>query len=53
MLVPSCMSCDILAGTRSAPGGLIYEDDCWHVDSVVGPVFWRGFLIINKRGLPV
>jgi diadenosine tetraphosphate (Ap4A) HIT family hydrolase len=49
MLVPGCMSCDILAGKRTSPGGVIYEDKYWHVDSVVGPVFWRGFLIVKLK----
>jgi diadenosine tetraphosphate (Ap4A) HIT family hydrolase len=43
------MSCDILAGKRTVPGGVIYEDDYWHVDSVVGPVYWRGFLIVKLK----
>jgi diadenosine tetraphosphate (Ap4A) HIT family hydrolase len=49
MLVPGCMSCDILAGRRTSPGGVIYEDDYWHVDSVVSPVLWRGFLIVKLK----
>lgn len=49
MLVPGCMSCDILAGKRTPPGGVIYQNEYWHVDSVVGPVYWRGFLIIKLK----
>jgi diadenosine tetraphosphate (Ap4A) HIT family hydrolase len=49
MSIPGCTSCDILAGRRSVPGGVIYEDNYWHVDSVVPPVFWRGFLIIKLK----
>jgi diadenosine tetraphosphate (Ap4A) HIT family hydrolase len=49
MLVPGCMSCDILAGRRTEPGGVIYEDAYWHVGSVVSPVFWRGFLIVKLK----
>ncbi len=49
MLVPGCLSCDIVAGRRTTPGGVIYEDDCWHVDSVIGPEIWRGFLIIKLK----
>jgi ATP adenylyltransferase len=49
MLMPGCMSCDILAGKRTPPGGVIYEDDYWHVDSVVSPVLWRGFLIVKLK----
>jgi diadenosine tetraphosphate (Ap4A) HIT family hydrolase len=47
--VSGCMSCDIVAGKRSSPGGVIYEDEYWHVDSIVPPVFWRGFLIIKLK----
>jgi diadenosine tetraphosphate (Ap4A) HIT family hydrolase len=46
MLMPGCLSCDILAGERSVPGGAIYEDEYWVVMSIVRPVFWRGFLVI-------
>jgi diadenosine tetraphosphate (Ap4A) HIT family hydrolase len=28
---------------------VIYEDEYWHVDSVIGPVFWRGFLIMKLK----
>jgi diadenosine tetraphosphate (Ap4A) HIT family hydrolase len=41
-----CLSCDILAGRRTEPGGPIYEDAYWRVGSIVSPVFWRGFLVI-------
>jgi diadenosine tetraphosphate (Ap4A) HIT family hydrolase len=47
--VPGCMSCDILAGRRTEPGGAIYEDEHWHVGSVISPVVWRGFLIIKLK----
>jgi diadenosine tetraphosphate (Ap4A) HIT family hydrolase len=43
------MSCDIIAGKRTSVGGVIYEDEYWHVDSVVDPVFWRGFLIVKLK----
>ena len=49
MLMPGCMSCDILAGRRTVPGGVIYEDEYWHVDSIASPVFWRGFLIVKLK----
>ena len=49
MLIPGCMSCDILAGKRTVPGGVIYENEYWRVDSVVSPVLWRGFLIIKLK----
>jgi diadenosine tetraphosphate (Ap4A) HIT family hydrolase len=49
MLIPGCVSCDILAGKRTPPGGTIYENECWRVDSVLSPVVWRGFLIIKLK----
>jgi diadenosine tetraphosphate (Ap4A) HIT family hydrolase len=49
MLVPGCLSCDIVAGKRASPGGTIYEDEHWHVDSVAGPVYWPGFLIVKLK----
>ena len=48
-LVPGCLSCDILAGRRAVPGGPIYEDAFWVVESVVSPVVWRGFLIVKLK----
>lgn len=48
-LVPGCLSCDLLAGRRSAPGGTIWEDDFWLLESVVSPVLWRGFLILKLK----
>ena len=49
IVATECLSCEVLAGNRKPPGGVIYEDDYWHVDSVVRPVFWRGFLIIKLK----
>ncbi len=37
-LISGCVSCDILAGQRLEPGGVIYEDEYWHVGNVVRPV---------------
>jgi diadenosine tetraphosphate (Ap4A) HIT family hydrolase len=48
-LVSGCLSCDIVAGKRIEPGGVIYEDACWHVGSAVEPVVWRGFLIVKLK----
>lgn len=47
--VPGCLSCDLLAGRRTEPGGTIYEDEHWHVASMVAPVFWRGFLSVKLK----
>jgi diadenosine tetraphosphate (Ap4A) HIT family hydrolase len=48
-LVPGCLGCDLLAGRRSAPGGTIWEDDYWQLESVIRPVVWRGFLILKLK----
>jgi diadenosine tetraphosphate (Ap4A) HIT family hydrolase len=47
--VPGCLSCDLLTGRRTEPGGTIYENEHWHVASIVAPVFWRGFLIVKLK----
>jgi len=48
-LVPGCLSCELLAGRRSVPGGTIWEDDFWRLESTVSPVLWRGFLILKLK----
>jgi hypothetical protein len=35
MLIDDCLSCDIVAGKRAAPGGTIYQDAHWPLDSVL------------------
>lgn len=47
--IPGCTSCDVLLGNISPPGGVIFQDDHWHVDSVLAPVHWRGFLIAKLK----
>jgi len=49
MLVAGCVSCDILAGRRTEPGGVIYEDEYWHVGSMLRPVCWPGFLSVKLK----
>jgi len=50
MLIPGCTSCDIIAGKRVEPGGVIYENEYWHIGNAVGrPTIWRGFLIIKLK----
>jgi diadenosine tetraphosphate (Ap4A) HIT family hydrolase len=50
MLQPGCVSCDIVAGNRVEPGGVIYENDYWHIGTAISlPVVWRGFLIIKLK----
>lgn len=50
MLLPGCVSCDIVAGKRTEPGGVIFENDYWHIGTAISfPVVWRGFLIIKLK----
>jgi diadenosine tetraphosphate (Ap4A) HIT family hydrolase len=50
MLIPGCVACDIVAGKLIEPGGVIYENDYWHVGSAVSfPFIWPGFLIIKLK----
>jgi diadenosine tetraphosphate (Ap4A) HIT family hydrolase len=49
-LVPGCVSCDIVAGKRVEPGGVIYENDYWHIGTMgSSPVVWRGLLSIKLK----
>lgn len=44
-----CVACEIVAGRRSEPGGVLYQDDNWHAGSVLQPVVWRGFTIVKLK----
>ncbi len=44
-----CLSCDILSGQVTEPGGMVYEDAFWHVGAAVGPSVWPGFLVIKLK----
>ena len=48
-LVAGCVSCDVVSGIRTEPGGVIYEDDHWHVGGIMPPVVWQGFLIVKLK----
>ena len=49
MFESGCISCEILAGKLTVPGGVIYENAYWHVDSVTRPVCWQGFIIVKLK----
>jgi diadenosine tetraphosphate (Ap4A) HIT family hydrolase len=50
MLVPGCVSCEIVAGKQVEPGGVIYQNEHWHVGTVRSqPVVWPGFLIVKLK----
>ena len=45
---PDCLACQILAGTRSVPGGTIAENPWWVADHCVGP-YGLGSVVIKTR----
>jgi len=44
-----CLSCDVIAGRRETPGGVVFENDFWHLTHQVSPVQLPGFLILQPR----
>jgi diadenosine tetraphosphate (Ap4A) HIT family hydrolase len=46
--VVGCLSCDLLAGRRPMPGGIIETTDLWAVSHCVGPL-GVGTLIVKPR----
>jgi len=38
MDVVGCLACDLAAGRRELPGGLIHEADGWRIEHCVGPL---------------
>ncbi len=48
-LTPGCTACDIVSGRIVQPGGTIFEDACWHVDTAQHARVWPGFLMIKLK----
>ena len=46
--VPGCLGCDLLAGRRNLPGGIIHQTASWAVNHVIGPMN-LGTLIVGPR----
>lgn len=46
--VTGCLGCDLLAGRRELPGGVLHETAAWVVNHVVGPMN-LGTLIVSPR----
>lgn len=44
----SCLGCDLAAGLRPLPGGLIYRTDSWLVEHCIGPL-GLGTLIVKPE----
>ncbi|MEU4765598.1 hypothetical protein AB0H12_20305 [Actinosynnema sp. NPDC023794] len=38
MDVVGCLGCDLMAGRRALPGGVLHETPSWVVNHVVGPM---------------
>lgn len=46
--VVGCLGCDLLAGRRPLPGGVVHETAAWVVNHVVGPMN-LGTLVVGPR----
>ena len=49
MTPQDCLSCDVIAGRRETPGGVIFENELWHLTHQVSPVRLAGFLILQPK----
>ena len=47
--VPGCLACDLTAGRRHLPGGLIHDAEHWRVEHCVGPLGVGTLLVKPKR----
>jgi diadenosine tetraphosphate (Ap4A) HIT family hydrolase len=46
---PHCSACAEIAGSRTAPGGIIFDDGLWFVSHHTGPFTDPGELILKSR----
>ncbi|HLG12667.1 MAG TPA: hypothetical protein VI876_12990 [Dehalococcoidia bacterium] len=49
MTEQGCLSCDVIAGRRETPGGVVFENDFWQITHQVSPVQLAGFLILQPK----
>jgi diadenosine tetraphosphate (Ap4A) HIT family hydrolase len=47
--VQGCLACDLTAGRRHLPGGLIHDSERWRVEQCVGPLGVGTLLVKPKR----
>jgi len=45
----SCGTCRGVRNELNAPGGVIYEDDLWHLDHIIRPIPMAGWLILKPK----
>jgi len=48
MDVTGCLGCDLLAGRRDLPGGIVHQTTAWVVNHVLGPMN-LGTLVVGPR----
>ncbi len=48
-IVPGCLACELVSGKTVQPGGTIYENAHWHVDTAKSADVWPGFLMIKLK----
>jgi diadenosine tetraphosphate (Ap4A) HIT family hydrolase len=48
MDIVGCLACDLAAGRRDLPGGVVHETDCFLVEHCVGPL-GVGTLLVKPR----
>ena len=48
MDVTGCLGCDLLAGRRDLPGGIVHQTTAWVVNLVLGPMN-LGTLVVGPR----
>ena len=44
-----CGTCRGVRGELGAPGGVIYEDELWHLDRIIRPIPMAGWLILKPK----
>jgi diadenosine tetraphosphate (Ap4A) HIT family hydrolase len=45
--VAGCVACEANAGERTAPGGVIYQDDLWRLEHILNPAPLAGWLVLK------
>jgi diadenosine tetraphosphate (Ap4A) HIT family hydrolase len=48
LMEPTCFACQTIAGTNTAPGGVVYENDDWLADHCIG-AFGVGAIVLKTK----